>query len=62
MSGGPSGRPSLSDLDPGPLVVGVGFGAFLLGLAVGSGTLLLAGVLVVIGGMVALAAQSRDLV
>ncbi|MFC7226538.1 hypothetical protein N0B31_03925 [Salinirubellus salinus] len=43
-------------------VAGVGFGAFLLGLAVGSGTLLLAGVLVVVGGMLALAAQSRNLV
>lgn len=43
-------------------VAGVGFGAFLLGLAVGSGTLLLGGVLVVVGGMLALAAQSRNLV
>lgn len=43
-------------------VAGVGFGAFLLGLAVGSGTLLLAGILVVVGGMLALAAQSRTLV
>lgn len=43
-------------------VAGLGFGAFLLGLAVGSGTLLLAGVLVVVGGMLALAAQSRNLV
>lgn len=42
-------------------VAGVGFGAFLLGLAVGSGTLSLAGVLVVVGGMLALAAQSRNL-
>ena len=43
-------------------VAGVGFGAFLLGLAVGSGALLLAGVLVVVGGMLALAAQSRNYV
>lgn len=43
-------------------VAGVGFGAFLLGLAVGSGTILLAGVLVVVGGMLALAAQSREYV
>jgi len=43
-------------------VAGVGFGAFLLGLVLGSGTLLLAGVLVVVGGMLALAARSRELV
>jgi hypothetical protein len=43
-------------------VAGLGFGTFLLGLLVGSGTLLLAGVLVVVGGTLALAAQSRELV
>jgi hypothetical protein len=43
-------------------VAGVGFGLFVVGLAVGSGNLLLAGVLVVVGGMLALAAQSRNLV
>jgi hypothetical protein len=41
-------------------VAGVGFGLFVVGLAVGSGNLLLAGVLVVVGGMLALAAQSRE--
>mgnify|MGYP006876430766 CR=1 FL=1 len=43
-------------------VAGVGFGAFLVGLAVGSGTVIFIGVLVVVGGMLALAAQSRNYV
>lgn len=40
-------------------VAGVGFGTFLVGLALGSGTVLLAGVFVVVGGALALAAESR---
>jgi hypothetical protein len=40
-------------------VAGVGFGAFLAGLALGSGTLLVGGILVVAGGALALAAEAR---
>jgi hypothetical protein len=40
-------------------VAGVGFGAFLVGVALGSGTLLVVGVFVVAGGALALAAESR---
>ena len=41
-------------------VAGLGFGAFLAGLALGSGSVLLVGVLVVVGGALALAAESRN--